>query len=120
MSREALSRAAEAEGLPVMHVAPERAASEAVVAAVARALIEGGRHRLRPILMTAFATMLALAPLAVTGGRGGASWAITTAPGSLVSTRGAFSSAPLRLLPGAAVPLPSGRVSARRTTPGLS
>jgi hypothetical protein len=36
MSREALSRAAEAEGLPVIHVAPERAASEAVVAAVAR------------------------------------------------------------------------------------
>ena len=35
------------------------------------ALIEGGRHRLRPILMTAFATMLALAPLAVTGGGGG-------------------------------------------------
>src|SRR5437868_5792023 len=36
MSREALSRAAEAEGLPVIHVAPERAASEAVVAAVDR------------------------------------------------------------------------------------
>jgi hypothetical protein len=36
MSREALSRAAEAEGLPVIHVAPERAASEAVVGAVAR------------------------------------------------------------------------------------
>src|SRR5258706_14737223 len=36
------------------------------------ALIEGGRHRLRPILMTAFATMLALVPLAVSGSSGGA------------------------------------------------
>src|SRR6185437_8312685 len=36
------------------------------------AIIEGGRHRLRPILMTAFATMLALAPLAVLGSSGGA------------------------------------------------
>src|SRR6185437_10786393 len=36
------------------------------------ALIEGGRHRLRPILMTAFATMLALVPLAVSGNSGGA------------------------------------------------
>src|SRR4029077_20682184 len=35
------------------------------------AIIEGGRHRLRPILMTAFATMLALVPLAVLGGGGG-------------------------------------------------
>ena len=35
------------------------------------ALIEGGRHRLRPILMTAVATMLALAPLAVSGNSGG-------------------------------------------------
>ena len=35
------------------------------------ALIEGGRHRLRPILMTAVATMLALAPLAFSGNSGG-------------------------------------------------
>jgi len=35
MSREALYRAAEAESLPVIHVVPERAAPEAVVAAVA-------------------------------------------------------------------------------------
>src|SRR5205807_4588330 len=31
------------------------------------ALIEGGRHRVRPILMTALATMLALVPLALSG-----------------------------------------------------
>src|SRR5581483_5336438 len=48
------------------------------------ALIEGGRHRLRPILMTAFATMLALVPLAVTGGGGGVGGLFTSTALTLV------------------------------------
>jgi HAE1 family hydrophobic/amphiphilic exporter-1 len=36
-----------------------------------RAVIEGGKHRLRPILMTATATILALLPMALFGGSGG-------------------------------------------------
>src|SRR2546428_3867635 len=48
------------------------------------ALIEGGRHRLRPILMTAFATMLALLPLAVLGGGGGIGGAFINGPLAIV------------------------------------
>jgi hypothetical protein len=59
------------------------------------ALIEGGRHRLRPILMTAFATMLALAPLAVSGNSGGA---FISAPLAIVVIGGLFTSTLLTLI----------------------
>jgi HAE1 family hydrophobic/amphiphilic exporter-1 len=62
------------------------------------ALIEGGRHRLRPILMTAFATMLALAPLAVTGGGGGVGGAFISAPLAIVVIGGLFTSTLLTLV----------------------
>jgi HAE1 family hydrophobic/amphiphilic exporter-1 len=59
------------------------------------ALVEGGRHRLRPILMTAFATMLALAPLAVSGSSGGA---FISAPLAIVVIGGLFTSTLLTLV----------------------
>jgi hydrophobic/amphiphilic exporter-1 (mainly G- bacteria), HAE1 family len=59
------------------------------------ALIEGGRHRLRPILMTAFATMLALVPLAVSGSSGGA---FVSAPLAIVVIGGLFTSTFLTLV----------------------
>ncbi len=59
------------------------------------ALIEGGRHRLRPILMTAFATMLALVPLAVSGNSGGA---FISAPLAIVVIGGLFTSTFLTLV----------------------
>jgi HAE1 family hydrophobic/amphiphilic exporter-1 len=62
------------------------------------ALIEGGRHRLRPILMTALATMLALVPLAVTGGGGGAGGAFISAPLAIVVIGGLFTSTLLTLV----------------------
>ena len=62
------------------------------------ALIEGGRHRLRPILMTASATMLALAPLAVTGGSGGVGGAFISAPLAIVVIGGLFTSTVLTLV----------------------
>jgi hydrophobic/amphiphilic exporter-1 (mainly G- bacteria), HAE1 family len=62
------------------------------------ALIEGGRHRLRPILMTAFATMLALAPLAVTGGGAGVGGAFISAPLAIVVIGGLFTSTLLTLI----------------------
>jgi HAE1 family hydrophobic/amphiphilic exporter-1 len=62
------------------------------------ALIEGGRHRLRPILMTASATMLALAPLAVTGGSGGVGGAFISAPLAIVVIGGLFTSTLLTLV----------------------
>ncbi len=62
------------------------------------AIIEGGRHRLRPILMTAFATMLALAPLAVTGGGGGVGGAFISAPLAIVVIGGLFTSTALTLV----------------------
>jgi len=62
------------------------------------ALIEGGRHRLRPILMTAFATMLALVPLAVTGGGGGVGGAFISAPLAIVVIGGLFTSTALTLV----------------------
>jgi HAE1 family hydrophobic/amphiphilic exporter-1 len=60
------------------------------------ALIEGGRHRLRPILMTAFATMLALVPLAVTGTSSGG--AFISAPLAIVVIGGLFTSTFLTLV----------------------
>ncbi len=62
------------------------------------ALVEGGRHRLRPILMTALATMLALAPLAVTGGGGGVGGAFISAPLAIVVIGGLFTSTLLTLV----------------------
>jgi HAE1 family hydrophobic/amphiphilic exporter-1 len=62
------------------------------------ALIEGGRHRLRPILMTAFATMLALVPLAVTGGGGGVGGAFISRPLAIVVIGGLFTSTVLTLV----------------------
>jgi hypothetical protein len=59
------------------------------------AVIEGGRHRLRPILMTAFATMLALVPLAVSGNSGGA---FISAPLAIVVIGGLFTSTLLTLV----------------------
>ena len=62
------------------------------------ALVEGGRHRLRPILMTASATMLALLPLAVTGGGGGVGGAFISAPLAIVVIGGLFTSTLLTLV----------------------
>ena len=62
------------------------------------ALIEGGRHRLRPILMTASATVLALLPLAVTGGSGGVGGAFISAPLAIVVIGGLFTSTVLTLV----------------------
>ena len=59
------------------------------------ALIEGGRHRLRPILMTAVATMLALAPLAFSGNSGGG---FIGAPLAVVVIGGLFTSTILTLI----------------------
>jgi HAE1 family hydrophobic/amphiphilic exporter-1 len=60
-----------------------------------QALIEGGRHRLRPILMTAVATMLALAPLAFSGNSGGG---FIGAPLAIVVIGGLFTSTILTLI----------------------
>jgi len=62
------------------------------------AIIEGGRHRLRPILMTAFATMLALVPLAVLGGGGGIGGAFISRPLAIVVIGGLFTSTVLTLI----------------------
>jgi len=56
------------------------------------AIIEGGRHRLRPILMTALATMLALVPLAVIGAGGGVGGAFISRPLAIVVIGGLFTS----------------------------
>jgi HAE1 family hydrophobic/amphiphilic exporter-1 len=60
-----------------------------------QALIEGGRHRVRPILMTAVATMLALAPLAFSGNSGGG---FIGAPLAIVVIGGLFTSTLLTLI----------------------
>ena len=65
---------------------------------LADAIIEGGRHRLRPILMTAFATMLALVPLAVLGGGGGIGGAFISRPLAIVVIGGLFTSTVLTLV----------------------
>jgi HAE1 family hydrophobic/amphiphilic exporter-1 len=62
------------------------------------ALIEGGRHRLRPILMTALATMLALVPLAVFPSSGGVGGAFISAPLAIVVIGGLFTSTLLTLV----------------------
>lgn len=62
---------------------------------VREALIEGGRHRLRPILMTALATMLALLPLALSGSGGGG---FISAPLAVVVIGGLFTSTVLTLV----------------------
>jgi HAE1 family hydrophobic/amphiphilic exporter-1 len=61
-----------------------------------QALIEGGRHRLRPILMTAFATMLALIPLAFSGTANGGGF--IGAPLAIVVIGGLFTSTLLTLI----------------------
>jgi multidrug efflux pump subunit AcrB len=60
------------------------------------ALIEGGRRRLRPILMTALATMLALAPLALSGSGSGGGF--IGAPLAIVVIGGLFTSTLLTLI----------------------
>lgn len=59
-----------------------------------RAVIEGGKHRLRPILMTATATILALLPMALFGGSGG----FISQPLAIVVIGGLTSSTLLTLL----------------------
>jgi len=58
------------------------------------AVIEGGRRRLRPILMTAIATILALTPMALGLGKGG----FLSAPLAVVVIGGLFSSTILTLI----------------------
>jgi HAE1 family hydrophobic/amphiphilic exporter-1 len=59
------------------------------------AVIEGGRRRLRPILMTAVATILALTPMALgVGGKGG----FLSTPLAVVVIGGLFSSTFLTLV----------------------
>src|SRR5207247_5701649 len=80
------------------------------------ALIEGGRHRLRPILMTAFATLLALAALAVTGGGGGVGGAFISAPLAIVVIGGLFTSTLLTLVLVPVLYSLTARFTGRRTT----
>jgi HAE1 family hydrophobic/amphiphilic exporter-1 len=62
---------------------------------IREAVLEGGRHRLRPIVMTALATVLALSPmaLAITGGG-----AFISQPLAIVVIGGLVSSTLLTLL----------------------
>jgi HAE1 family hydrophobic/amphiphilic exporter-1 len=80
------------------------------------ALIEGGRHRLRPILMTAFATMLALVPLAVSGNSGGA---FISAPLAIVVIGGLFTSTFLTLVLVPVLYSLTARFSGKRSTRDL-
>ncbi|HEY1419853.1 MAG TPA: efflux RND transporter permease subunit [Candidatus Dormibacteraeota bacterium] len=80
------------------------------------AIIEGGRHRLRPILMTAFATMLALVPLAVSGSSGGA---FISAPLAIVVIGGLFTSTFLTLVLVPVLYSLTARFSGRRSTRDL-
>ncbi|MEA2683661.1 MAG: hypothetical protein QOK05_1989 [Chloroflexota bacterium] len=81
------------------------------------ALIEGGRHRLRPILMTAIATMLALAPLAVSsGGTGGG---FIGAPLAIVVIGGLFTSTLLTLVLVPVLYSLASRFTGRRSTQDL-
>lgn len=83
------------------------------------ALIEGGRHRLRPILMTALATMLALLPLAVIGGSGGIGGAFISAPLAIVVIGGLFTSTLLTLVLVPVLYSLASRFTGRRTTRDL-
>ncbi len=62
---------------------------------IEEAVLEGGRHRLRPIVMTALATILALTPMAMSLTGGGA---FISQPLALVVIGGLFSSTALTLL----------------------
>src|SRR5229473_301511 len=83
------------------------------------AIIEGGRHRLRPILMTAFATMLALVPLAVIGGGGGVGGAFISGPLAIVVIGGLFTSTVLTLVLVPVLYSLASRFASRRTTKDL-
>jgi len=83
------------------------------------AIIEGGRHRLRPILMTAFATMLALVPLAVLGGAGGIGGAFISRPLAIVVIGGLFTSTLLTLVLVPVLYSLASRFASRRSTRDL-
>ena len=83
------------------------------------AIIEGGRHRLRPILMTAFATMLALVPLAVLGGGGGIGGAFISRPLAIVVIGGLFTSTVLTLILVPVLYSLASRFASRRSTADL-
>src|SRR5712691_8790730 len=83
------------------------------------AIIEGGRHRLRPILMTAFATMLALVPLAVLGGGGGVGGAFISGPLAIVVIGGLFTSTVLTLVLVPVLYSLAARFASRRSTRDL-
>ncbi len=83
------------------------------------AIIEGGRHRLRPILMTAFATMLALVPLAVLGGGGGVGGAFISTPLAIVVIGGLFTSTVLTLILVPVLYSLASRFAGRRSTKEL-
>jgi HAE1 family hydrophobic/amphiphilic exporter-1 len=83
------------------------------------AIIEGGRHRLRPILMTAFATMLALVPLAVIGGGGGIGGAFISRPLAIVVIGGLFTSTVLTLVLVPVLYSIASRFASRRSTADL-
>src|SRR4029077_8230195 len=83
------------------------------------AVIEGGRHRLRPILMTAFATMLALVPLAVLGGGGGIGGAFISRPLAIVVIGGLFTSTVLTLVLVPVLYSLASRFAGRRSTADL-
>jgi HAE1 family hydrophobic/amphiphilic exporter-1 len=83
------------------------------------AIIEGGRHRLRPILMTAFATMLALVPLAVIGGGGGVGGAFISRPLAIVVIGGLFTSTVLTLILVPVLYSIASRFASRRSTADL-
>jgi hypothetical protein len=80
------------------------------------AIIEGGRHRLRPILMTALATMLALVPLAVLGGGGGIGGAFISRPLAIVVIGGLFTSTVLTLVLVPVLYSLAARFASRRST----
>jgi len=83
------------------------------------AIIEGGRHRLRPILMTALATMLALVPLAVVGGGGGIGGAFISRPLAIVVIGGLFTSTVLTLVLVPVLYSLASRFASRRSTADL-
>ena len=87
--------------------------------ALHEAIIEGGRHRLRPILMTAFATMLALLPLAVIGGGGRVGGAFISGPLAIVVIGGLFTSTVLTLVLVPVLYSLAARFASRRSTRDL-
>ncbi|MFI5282639.1 MAG: efflux RND transporter permease subunit [Candidatus Dormibacterales bacterium] len=83
------------------------------------AIVEGGRHRLRPILMTALATMLALVPLAVIGAGGGVGGAFISRPLAIVVIGGLFTSTVLTLVLVPVLYSLASRFAGERSTRGL-